>query len=237
MAGPADADPAIFRRWLDPQPREYTGQPVLVRLVQLPEDCWSCGARSCPIVGAELPGEWAAYPDGWATFGECSEGILATASQELLDAHDVGPIEWRRTKIVPEGYWADTCPYCRATFGNFPLLEGLQDAYMQGVERDELPGFRTELPADAFEPDEDYWAEIARTDGWDEDEPSAAVPESSGQAGNSPPAGVALQNGRNEDESTAPSPEARVGSQRAGESPPRPGTGLRARLRRRLGGS
>ena len=36
---PADVDPRAFSRWLDPEPREFTGEPVTVRLVQIDERC------------------------------------------------------------------------------------------------------------------------------------------------------------------------------------------------------
>ena len=123
---PADVDPRAFSRWLDPEPREFTGSPVTVRLVQIDEHCWKCGTACQPIVGVQLAGEWAAYPDGWVEFPDCAEGIHASHHPDLLEMQDAGPIEWRRTKHVPEGYWANTCPACRATLGTFPLLEGPQ---------------------------------------------------------------------------------------------------------------
>lgn len=81
---------------------------------------------------------------------------------------------------MPDGYWANTCPYCSATFGNFPLYEGLLDAYNDGVERHQLPGFWVALPVDAFQSDEDYWAQEAYENEWDEDE--APAPPSEEQA-------------------------------------------------------
>lgn len=158
---PTGADLALCGRWIDPEPRQFAGRPVAVRVVQLPEACWKCGASSRPIVGVVLRKGWAAYPDGFVDFGECGEAILASVSAGKLADNHVGPIEWRRTKLVPEGYWANTCPYCSATFGNFPLYEGLLDAYNEGVERRQLPGFWVALPVDAFRSDEDYWAQEA----------------------------------------------------------------------------
>ena len=176
--------------------------------MQLPEACWKCGKSSRPIVGVVLRKRWAAYPDGFVDFGECVEAILASVSADQLADNHVGPIEWRRTKLVPEGYWANTCLYCFATFGNFPLYEGLLDAYNEGLERHQLPGFWVALPVDAFQSDQDYWAQEAHENGWPEDE--ATAPTSEEQAD-----------------------PARVGQD--GRAPADAPVGLATRLRRRLG--
>jgi hypothetical protein len=153
---------------------------------------------------------WAAYPDGFVDFGECGEAILARVSADQLADNHVGPIEWRRTKLVPAGYWANTYPYCSATFGNFPLHEGLLDAYNEGVGRHQLPGFWVALPVGAFQSDEDYWAQEAYENGW------------------------------HQDEALAPPSEEQVDPVRVGQARRAPAdapVGLATRLRRRLGRS
>ena len=148
---------------------------MTVRVVQVDERCWKCGTACRPIVGVQLAGEWAAYSDGWVDFLGCAEGILATHHPDLLEMHDSGPIEWRRTKYVPEGDWANTCLACRATLGTSPLLEALNDLLSHGTESDELPGWISELPGDVFQCDEDYLAEAGLENGWGEDDPATAA--------------------------------------------------------------
>ena len=101
-------------------------------------------------------------------------------------------------------------PYCSATFGNFPLYEGLLDAYNEGVERHQLPGFWVALPVGAFQSDEDYWAQEAYENGW------------------------------HQDEALAPPSEEQVDPVRVGQARRAPAdapVGLATRLRRRLGRS
>ncbi|MEJ7715175.1 MAG: DUF5710 domain-containing protein [Thermoleophilaceae bacterium] len=81
-----------------------------LRIVQLPERCWKCSQTSRPVVGAELPGYWEAYPDGWADFGWCGEAIVGTLPAELLEAQRIGPIEWRRAKLMPKGLLGQHVP-------------------------------------------------------------------------------------------------------------------------------
>lgn len=89
---------------------------------------------------------------------------------------DAGPNEWRKTKYVPEGYWAHTRAPPTATLGTFPLLEALNDLLSQGTKRDELPGWITELPVDVFQSDEDYWARLGLLEnGWGEEDPATAA--------------------------------------------------------------
>jgi len=140
-ASPAGA----FSRWVDPEPRVFGGPPIGVAgrpapgalLEVLSDQSARCRRRAAGVLGG--------LPRRVGRLRRCGEAIVATLPAELLEAQRIGPIEWRRTKLMPEGYWANTCPYCRSTFGNFPLLEGLEDAYMEGVERHQLPGFWARL--------------------------------------------------------------------------------------------
>ena len=81
------------------------------------------------------------HPDGWVEIDFAAAANAATLGAERPAQQGIGPIDWRRTKIVPDGYWANTCQHCKATIGSFPLREALMDALSEGIARDQLPWF------------------------------------------------------------------------------------------------
>lgn len=163
---PDHLDPGAFERWLPHVPAAPAGPAVSVRVVLLPDSCWRCHAPIRPVVGVELPAPTEAHPDGFVGIDLCAEAVAATLSRQELEAAGAGEVQWRTTRVVRQGYWANTCPSCNATIGSFPLVhEALPELASEGLTHQDLPGLHAELPAAAF--DHSPWDEQ------DEEEPAA----------------------------------------------------------------
>lgn len=147
---PAGVDAGPFARWIEPELPVFRGPKLVVQIVWMPDHCWKCAESIRPIVGVQMPVTTDDHPDGWVEIDFASAAIAATLGAEQLAQQGIGPIEWRRTKIVPEGYWANTCQHCTATIGSFPLREALMDAMAEGIARDQLPWFPARLPVDGL---------------------------------------------------------------------------------------
>jgi hypothetical protein len=113
--------------------------------------CWRCHTPIRPVLGVELPAPTEAHPDGFVGIDLCAETVAATVpAEELLDA-GAGAIRWRTTRVMSDGYWANTCPSCDATIGSFPLVhEALPELAAEGLTPQDLPGLHAEVPASAF---------------------------------------------------------------------------------------
>ena len=107
---PEHLDPGAFERWLPHVPAAPAGPGVSVRVVLLPDSCWRCHAPIRPVVGVELPAPTEAHPDGFVGIDLCAEAVAATLSRQELGAAGAGEIQWRTTRVVRQGYWANTCP-------------------------------------------------------------------------------------------------------------------------------
>jgi hypothetical protein len=84
-------------------------------------------------------------------YGHGSADVIAAAcSDEVLDAHGAGPLRWRTTRQVPDGYLANTCHHCGAVLGNWPLHEALVEYQAEGGTLDELPCFEFILDERVF---------------------------------------------------------------------------------------
>jgi hypothetical protein len=53
---PPDSPSGAFSRWVDPEPRVFGGPPIGVRVVQLPERCWSALRPVGPLTPAKTEG-------------------------------------------------------------------------------------------------------------------------------------------------------------------------------------
>jgi hypothetical protein len=173
---PDHLDPASFDRWLPRSPSAPAGATIPVRVVLLPESCWRCHTPIRPVLGVELPAPTEAHPDGFVGIDLCAETVAATVpAEELLDA-GAGAIRWRTTRVMSDGYWANTCPSCDATIGSFPLVhEALPELAAEGLTPQDLPGLHAEVPAAAFA--HNPWDEED-----DDDEPMALSEQGQAQA-------------------------------------------------------
>lgn len=58
---------------------------------------------------------------------DCGPALDDLLGPSLRSRLAIGPLQHRRTGPRPEGYLANTCVYCDATQGSFPLNEDMDD--------------------------------------------------------------------------------------------------------------
>jgi hypothetical protein len=126
-----------------------TATMIPVDVVLLPERCYRCGGVTAPVCGlwfqhASIDGDAYEMLDesgGWfLEYDDSTAAVVAAACpNHVLAAHEVGPLEWRTTRLRPDGYLANTCHHCRAVLGNWPLHEALIEYQAEGGRLDELP--------------------------------------------------------------------------------------------------
>ncbi|MGH9066914.1 MAG: hypothetical protein ACRD0J_05430 [Acidimicrobiales bacterium] len=92
----------------------------------------------------------------WVGFEEAGEALAALVDPAALATEGIGPIEHRRSRMRPEGYFANGCLACDAVQGNFPLFEELAEYQTEGGCLDELPVVAVvDLPAGLLDYAED----------------------------------------------------------------------------------
>ena len=124
-------------------------------VVLLPELCYRCGHATSPVIGlwiahAGVDGdEYQMLDDdcGWfLQYDDCTAEIIAgVCSDTILDAHGAGPLRWRTTRAVPDGYLANTCHHCGAVLGNWPLHEAWVEYESEGGNLSDLPRVASQI--------------------------------------------------------------------------------------------
>jgi hypothetical protein len=127
-----------------------TTTTIPVEIVLLPERCYRCSQITAPVIGLTLP-RWAIVDDeylvaveaggGWFLQYDCetADVIAAACPDALLAAHGAGPLRWRTTRVIPNGYLANTCHHCGTVLGNWPLHESFIEYQAEGGTLDQLP--------------------------------------------------------------------------------------------------
>ena len=138
-----------------------TATTIPVDVIQLPERCYRCGDITAPVIGLRFGrttirgDDYEMYDDGGGWFLEYdydSAAIVAAAcSDDVLAVHGAGPIEWRTTRVIPDGYLANTCHHCGAVLGNWPLHEAFIEFQAEGGTLDHLPHFCAAIPSDLLQ--------------------------------------------------------------------------------------
>jgi hypothetical protein len=126
-----------------------TATLISVEIVLLPEHCYRCQRVTAPVIGLRIPyatiddGEHLVLDEdgGWfLEYDSDTAELIATACPEaLLRAHGSGPLHWRTTRSVPDGYLANTCHHCGAVLGNWPLNEAFVEYQVEGGTISDLP--------------------------------------------------------------------------------------------------
>ena len=127
---------------------------IPVQIILLPEHCYRCGHATSPIIGlwfthATIDGDECQMLDngrGWfLEYDDATDAIAAVCPDDVLAARGAGPLRWRTTRAVPDGYLANTCHHCGAVLGNWPLHEAWVEYQAEGGTIDELPSIRSAL--------------------------------------------------------------------------------------------
>jgi hypothetical protein len=131
-------------------------------VVLLPERCYRCGHTTWPVVGLWFDRH--TIPDGFAYLMTEHDGgwfleydhetaavIAIACPDQLLAEHGAGPLRWRTTRAVPDGYLANTCGHCGTVLGNWPLHEAVTEFLAEGGSLDELLHVPSGLPGDALD--------------------------------------------------------------------------------------
>jgi hypothetical protein len=115
-----------FQRWIAPGTVvvDY-GPSVPVRLVAIPYACYRCGVMSRPIAGVVAPPSLSLDPTGLVPFDQVGELLAEALDDETLASCTIGPLRWRRSRQVPDGYLANGCRACSTIFGSWHLAEEL----------------------------------------------------------------------------------------------------------------
>ncbi len=143
----------LFQRWIAPGSAivDY-GPTVAGRVVAMPYDCYRCPAASRPIVGVLVPGGLSLDPEGLVPFDDVAELLATTFDDAALRRFAIGPLRWRRSRAVPDGYVANGCGGCSTIFGSWHLSEELIE-YRAGGHRLERMAvdLQVELPVAVLE--------------------------------------------------------------------------------------
>jgi hypothetical protein len=136
-----DVDADVLAAW--PPPSADNDPQIPVYVVLLPDSCYRCDGATALVVGIWL--EPQVVDDGYehSLREECggwfleydqeSADLIACACpDDLLSAHCAGPLRWRTTRQRPDGFLANTCRYCGAVFGNWPLHEAVVEYQSDG---------------------------------------------------------------------------------------------------------
>jgi hypothetical protein len=169
---PPDRAPDTFAPWLAPTVPRH-GDPIPADIVLLPERCYRCDALTAAVAGLEFPFTVIDGPeylmeetdDGrLLRYDHTSAEVIAlVCPDELLAAHDAGPLRWRTTNMDPDGYLANTCRQCGTVLGNFPLFEALVEYETEQGGLRGLPRIGTHIPAAALD-----WLQDKRLDDTDQ---------------------------------------------------------------------
>jgi len=134
---------------------------IPVEVILLPERCYRCGHTTSPVIGlwfahASIDADEDEMLDdarGWFLEYDASTAdiIAAACPAAALEAHGAGPLCWRTTRAVPDGYLANTCHHCDAVLGNWPLHEAWIEYQAEGGTLDELPRFASALDEAMFQ--------------------------------------------------------------------------------------
>jgi hypothetical protein len=139
----------------------HTSTTIPAEIVLLPERCYRCGQWTRPVIGlwfarGTINGD--EYPmieddGGWfLEYDHITADVIAGAcSDELLAAHGSGPLRFRTTRVVPDGYVANTCDHCGTVLGDWPLHEAVTEYQAEGGTLDELPHINAALPEAALD--------------------------------------------------------------------------------------
>jgi hypothetical protein len=132
---------------------------IPVEVILLPEHCYRCGRVTSPVAGLRIvsPGfdgdDYEMLEEGgwFLEYGHGTAAIIATVCADaILDAHGAGPLRWRTTRLVPDGYLANTCHHCGAVLGNWPLHDAWLEYQAEGGTLDELPRFASTIDESAL---------------------------------------------------------------------------------------
>jgi len=134
---------------------------IAAEVVLLPEHCYRCGHATSPVIGLWIAragvdsDEDQMFEDDYGWFLQydysTAEIIASVCTDTILDAHGAGPLRWCTTRAVPDGCLANTCHYCGAVLGNWPLHEAWVEYQAEGGMIDELPSIPSALDEGMFQ--------------------------------------------------------------------------------------
>ena len=134
---------------------------IPVEVILLPERCYRCGHTTSPVIGLwfthdGIDGDDDQMGDDVARLfleydASSAEIIAAACPDAALDTHGAGPLRWRTTRAMPDGYLANTCHHCAVVLGNWPLHEAWIEYQAEGGTLDELPRFASALDEAALQ--------------------------------------------------------------------------------------
>ena len=147
---PPGRDLTPFARWLRSTVAEAVGDLVRADVVAIPTVCWRCHLPIKALVGVLvcLAGRGA----GLIWFDDVSTMLFQLDHAALAAQEAIGPVAFRRTRVRPDGYLANSCVGCGAVQGSFPLRQELDEYLSEGGDVLLLPVVATvDVPASALD--------------------------------------------------------------------------------------
>lgn len=123
---------APFERWL-PKWTLEPGDTIHLPVLLLPATCYGCRRTITCVVGLRLPEDCDVEPSGvvenvaYLSVEDCGDVLDLLLEPSARATLSIGPLLFRRTRVRPDGYVANTCFHCGTTQGAFPLYEELID--------------------------------------------------------------------------------------------------------------
>ncbi|MDQ1429332.1 MAG: hypothetical protein QOK39_2808 [Acidimicrobiaceae bacterium] len=127
---PEASELAPFEQWLTKWALD-PGDTICLPVLLLPAACPVCRRSITCVVGLHLPEDLDVQPSGvvhdvaFLAVEDCGEVLDLLLDPSARAPLMIGPLLYRRTRIRPDGYVANTCVHCGATQGAFPLHEDL----------------------------------------------------------------------------------------------------------------
>jgi len=149
---PDTAHLSSFVRWL-PDVSNCPGPRIRLPVLLVRKPCYRCQKPITCVVGLYLPAGYDFEPSGviedvgYLSVEDCGALLKHLLGPGLRISLAIGPLEHRQTRPRPDGYVANTCIYCRATQGAYPLFEELVE-YLE-----DNPELVPELLSDGVEVD------------------------------------------------------------------------------------
>jgi hypothetical protein len=129
---PEGSELAPFEQWL-PKWALDPGETICLPVLLLPTTCPVCRRSITCVVGLHLPEDLDVQPSGvvhdvaFLAVEDCGEVLDLLIDPSARAPLMIGPLLFRRTRIRPDGYVANTCVHCGGTQGAFPLHEDVID--------------------------------------------------------------------------------------------------------------
>jgi hypothetical protein len=122
---------APFERWL-PKWALDRGDTIRLPVLLVPTTCCLCRRTISCVVGLLLPEDSAVkvsrvHDIEYLAVEDCGDVLDLSLDPAARAPLAIGPLLFRRTRLRPDGYLANTCAHCGATQGAFPRGEDLLD--------------------------------------------------------------------------------------------------------------